>query len=126
MERWREALLWTFVVANLGGTEGQWGDSARKHVKDLFDITDADNDVLGIEVYRGERWTIERMCVDKTFDQLGWKSPMRTKYLFCECVDLSILLTHQPLLTAICRPSSSPARNRRRTTSMPLKERPSS
>lgn len=84
MERWREALLWTYVVANLGGTEGVWGHSARRAIKDFFDLRDDEVDVDGIEVQRGERWTTNRMRIDKTFDQMGWHSPMRVKYLFCE------------------------------------------
>lgn len=84
VERWREALLWTYVVANLGGVEGMWDHSAREAIKDFFDLGEDDTDVEGIEVERGERWTTNRMRIDKTFDQMGWHSPRRVKYLFCK------------------------------------------
>ncbi|BEJ13631.1 hypothetical protein CspHIS471_0308050 [Cutaneotrichosporon sp. HIS471] len=80
VERWREAFLWTYVVANLGA-EGVWGTSAREAIKDFFDIRNGE-DIEGIQVMRGERWTTNRMRVDKTFDQMGWRPPVRVKYLF--------------------------------------------
>ncbi|BEJ06147.1 hypothetical protein CcaverHIS641_0306690 [Cutaneotrichosporon cavernicola] len=42
VERWREAFLWTYVVANLGA-EGVWGTSAREAIKDFFDIRDGED-----------------------------------------------------------------------------------
>jgi 3-O-alpha-D-mannopyranosyl-alpha-D-mannopyranose xylosylphosphotransferase len=36
IERWREALLWTWVVAKVGGSEGIWGQSARNELRELF------------------------------------------------------------------------------------------
>ncbi|KLT42836.1 hypothetical protein CC85DRAFT_285184 [Cutaneotrichosporon oleaginosum] len=102
VERWREALLWTYVVANLGGVEGLWGNSARQEIREFFDIHEDEDDIEGIEVERGERWTTNRMRIDKTFDQMGWHSPMRVKYLF------SSLDGHMP---PIVEPGREPSSN---------------
>ncbi|GMK56901.1 hypothetical protein CspeluHIS016_0307410 [Cutaneotrichosporon spelunceum] len=101
VERWREALLWTYVVANVGNLDdGVWGTHAREAIKTFFDIEDGE-DVAGIEVTRGERWTTNRMRVDKTFDQVGWHAPLRSKYLF------SSLDGHLPPLLEPGRASTS-------------------
>lgn len=98
------------MVANLGGVDGRWGRSAREDIQDLFDLVDTDTDVQGIEVYRGERWTLGRMRVDKTFSQMGWKSPMRTKYLFCESTPRGTALT-QASLDGHLPPITEPGRD---------------
>ncbi|WWD21714.1 hypothetical protein CI109_106201 [Kwoniella shandongensis] len=84
VERWREALLWTYVVANLGALEPeeQWGDTARKELKDMFGLTENDEDVIKIEVHRGERWTLEQGRMDKGFEQAGWEPPKATEFLW--------------------------------------------
>ncbi|KAK8847626.1 hypothetical protein IAR55_005485 [Kwoniella newhampshirensis] len=84
VERWREALLWTYVVANLGNLESwdQWGPDARKELRDMFGLTEHDDDVVKIEVHRGERWTLEPGRMDKVFEQAGWEAPKATDFLF--------------------------------------------
>jgi len=84
VERWREALLWTYVVANMGTREGHWGSVAREEIKDMFGLTDQDDDVIKIEVHRGERWTLETGRMQKAFGQAGWESPKATEFLFCK------------------------------------------
>ena len=82
VERWREALLWTWAVANIGARNGNWDDQARSDVKDLFGLTAADFDVAQIEVHRGERWTMKRERIEELFTQAGWGVPQATQYLF--------------------------------------------
>ncbi|KAL7419077.1 Xanthine phosphoribosyltransferase 1 [Cryptotrichosporon argae] len=82
VERWREALLWTYVVANLGGAKGYLDEDARGAIADMFGLTAADADVTTIEVYRGERYTLEPARLARTFAQAGWTKPKSTRYLW--------------------------------------------
>ena len=72
------------MVANMGTKEGVWGDVARAELRDMFCLTDNDDDVIKIEVHRGERWTLERGRMAKIFEQAGWEAPQATEFLFCE------------------------------------------
>jgi 3-O-alpha-D-mannopyranosyl-alpha-D-mannopyranose xylosylphosphotransferase len=80
VERWREALLWTWAVANLGGANGQWGDDSRAAIKNLFELGEGDEDVVQIEVHRGERKTLQSM--KETFGKAGWAAPKATDFKF--------------------------------------------
>ncbi|RSH79984.1 Xanthine phosphoribosyltransferase 1 [Apiotrichum porosum] len=80
VERWREALLWTWAVANLGGANGQWGDDSRAAIKNLFELGKGDEDVVQIEVHRGERKTLQSM--KETFGKAGWAAPKATDFKF--------------------------------------------
>jgi hypothetical protein len=86
VERWREALLWTYVVGNLGAVNpaGVWGEEARAELKDMFGLGETDDDVIKIEVHRGERWTLESGRMERAFEQAGWEAPKATHFLFCE------------------------------------------
>lgn len=86
MERWREALLWTFVVANMGTLDGSglWATAVRTELLDLFGLDAGDEDVEEIEVHRGERWTLERDRFRRVFEQAGWEPPKATDFVFCE------------------------------------------
>jgi 3-O-alpha-D-mannopyranosyl-alpha-D-mannopyranose xylosylphosphotransferase len=117
VERWREALLWTWIVAKvgsapqwqheetgerLGGDVGTWGDEARQEVRDLFGMGDHDDDVIKIEVHRGERWTLEEDRMKAHFQGAGWEAPKATEFLF------SSMDGHMP---PILKPSQSAATN---------------
>ncbi|WVR04824.1 hypothetical protein IAU60_001836 [Kwoniella sp. DSM 27419] len=85
VERWREALIWTYVVANLGTlapSSDQWGHEARNELKDMFGMSEDDQDVVKIEVQRGERWTLEPGRMGKVLEQAGWEAPKATDFLF--------------------------------------------
>ncbi|WRT64546.1 uncharacterized protein IL334_001478 [Kwoniella shivajii] len=41
-----------------------------------------DDDVIKIEVHRGERWTLEPGRMAKAFEQAGWEAPKATEFLF--------------------------------------------
>ncbi|WVQ79814.1 3-O-alpha-D-mannopyranosyl-alpha-D-mannopyranose xylosylphosphotransferase [Cryptococcus sp. DSM 104549] len=85
VERWREALLWTWTVANMGtisSPNDMWTDETRTEIKDLFGLSPADDDVVKIEVHRGERWTLEQGRMDRAFHQAGWEAPKATEFLF--------------------------------------------
>jgi 3-O-alpha-D-mannopyranosyl-alpha-D-mannopyranose xylosylphosphotransferase len=84
VERWREGMLWTWVVANLGAKTGNWDDSARERIKDMFGLGNDDQDVAQMEVHRGERWTLKKERIGEMFDKAGWGAPQSTDYLFCK------------------------------------------
>lgn len=94
IERWREALLWTWAVArvgtrpawgeNKGGETGIWGDEARDDIKELFGVTDEDDDVIEIEVNRGDRWTLEKDRIAANLEGAGWEAPKNTEFLWCK------------------------------------------
>lgn len=112
IERWREALLWTWVVANVGtkpswsrrsgggdddtqtGRVGVWGAEARDEIKDLFGLTEEDDDVVKIEVHRGERWTLESKRIVSVLSNAGWEPPKSSKYLWCKSIRVSFLAFH--------------------------------
>lgn len=71
-------------MAKIGGTDGNWGNAARTELRDMFGLTESDDDVIKIEVHRGERWTLEKGRMSKVFEQAGWEAPKATDFLFCE------------------------------------------
>lgn len=121
VERWREALLWTWIVGKvgtapqwqpgqtgqyLGGTVGIWGEEARAEIEELFGLNQEDTDVIKIEIHRGERWTLEEERMNSHFEGAGWEPPKATEFLF------SSMDGHMP---PILRPSQSPSTNDRCT-----------
>lgn len=96
VERWREALLWTWIVARvgslpawtdnyLGGKVDVWGEEARREIMDLFGLSEADEDITRLEIHRGERWTLEEERMSANFHNLGWEAPKETSFQWCEC-----------------------------------------
>lgn len=81
VDRWREALLWTYIVANLGG-RGVWDDSSRQAIIDLFGLGAEAAEISEVEVHRGERRTLEKARMEMNFDQAGWEKPKRTTFDF--------------------------------------------
>lgn len=77
-ERWREALLWTWVVAKLGGAEGRWEAAAREEVARLLGKRPGTGG--SVEVVRGPRKTLEH--VETNFAHAGWATPKDTEYLW--------------------------------------------
>jgi 3-O-alpha-D-mannopyranosyl-alpha-D-mannopyranose xylosylphosphotransferase len=110
IERWREAMLWTWAVArvgtrpawgeNKGGQIGIWGDEARDDIKELFGVTDEDDDVIEIEVTRGERWTMEKDRMAGNLEGAGWEAPKNTEFLWCEPSSVQIRRVGSKLTTS--------------------------
>lgn len=112
-------MLWTWIVANIGGQDGVWGDEARETISHFFGLTAEDEAVGSIEVHRGERWTLEDDRVRDIFEGAGWASPKATQYMFCEHFSVAELelpfgANGQPLWTDICLPSCLKAARRTR------------
>ncbi|TXT04980.1 hypothetical protein VHUM_03800 [Vanrija humicola] len=83
VERWREALLWTYIVAKLGDSDDHLGHNAREEFRDLFGLErGVDDDVVQIEVHRGPRWTLERARMKSNFEKANWEAPKETEFLW--------------------------------------------
>ncbi|KLT40218.1 hypothetical protein CC85DRAFT_322156 [Cutaneotrichosporon oleaginosum] len=74
-ERWREALLWTWAVAKLGGPDGRWGADARA---DIARVLGTHAGAESVEVLRGPRETLKHMPTN--FAHAGWEPPKGTEY----------------------------------------------
>lgn len=105
--------MWTYVVANMGTRQGYWGEDVRNEIRDMFGLTPNDDDVIKIEVHKGERWTLEAGRVDKMFEQAGWESPMATEFLFCGSSRVFTLMpaSMDGHLPPVLRPGISPSIN---------------
>ena len=88
IERWREALLWTWAVARMGGNNGMWGAEAREEIMYLLGLEDAGEQEDEVEkdatiiVKRGPRTTFEDL--KEIVDNAGWEDPKYTRYYFSE------------------------------------------
>jgi 3-O-alpha-D-mannopyranosyl-alpha-D-mannopyranose xylosylphosphotransferase len=77
MERWREALLWTWIVGKMGGIDGVWTEDAKDELKRVLGVF-GDSDK--VTVPRKKRATKDE--VPKLVDQVGWKQPKQTWVAF--------------------------------------------
>ena len=91
IERWREALLWTWAVAKVGGEEGIWGDGARQEIRDLLHLESDDQREI-VPVIRGERTTLEDIA------EMSGQQPKHTQYRFCQFVVILMRLSDQSSL----------------------------
>ena len=80
IERWREALLWTWVVAKIGGVNGIWDDEARKELRKLFgtELEKGKNAV----VRKGARKTV--LDADRYLFTHNMDEPLNTRIRFCK------------------------------------------
>lgn len=105
IERWREALLWTFIVGRVGGTAGKWGDGARDELRRVLRVEKGDEgDVVVVKT--GRRETI--MDVPNLDRHGGWEGPKNSFYKWCKSQahghTTDYIHSHeQPRLTATCR-----------------------
>lgn len=81
MERWREALLWSWTVARMGSLDdsqpGNWSEPARQELIRVLKV-----DSLGlnssVEVTRPVRNSHDDL--NANFERMGWTPPLATKY----------------------------------------------
>lgn len=81
IERWREALLWSWVVAKIGASDGVWGKGARVQLKELLGVQDLAQSE-SVEIRRAPRDTLRD--VESNFERVAWEPPMATEFRFCE------------------------------------------
>lgn len=83
IERWREALLWSFIVARVGGENGEWGPEARDELR-AIGLDGRDNSTT---IHRRPRATLNDM--ENIAANAGWEGPLRTTYMHCKLNCLS-------------------------------------
>jgi Stealth protein CR3, conserved region 3 len=85
VERWREALLWTFVVAKIGSADGVWGEA---EAQSAWQAVGGATGSIETKVLRGERETLEFGRVRRILEKGGHGdqtfNSRRTTYVFCE------------------------------------------
>ena len=79
MERWREALLWTYIVGKMGGLEGVWTEESKIELKRVLGVFGNSDEV---NVPRKKRATKDE--APRLVDQVGWKQPKQTWVAFCK------------------------------------------
>ncbi|RSH92244.1 hypothetical protein EHS25_008659 [Saitozyma podzolica] len=82
VERWREALLWSWAVAKVGGEAGEWGDGAREEVRGVLKIKaggegEVEDEVM---VVKGKRSTLGNVAA--ITKRAGWGMPRKSTYTF--------------------------------------------
>ncbi|WVR04699.1 hypothetical protein IAU60_001710 [Kwoniella sp. DSM 27419] len=80
VERWREALLWTWAVGKLGGVDGFWGPNAREELRQVLRLTEKENATGMAFVSRGPRKTLDDL--EEVQSQAGWDGPEASTYYF--------------------------------------------
>lgn len=80
VERWREALLWSWAVARMGGESGIWREESREEVKRVLRMTATD--VQAVMVHRGVRSTLADL--EGVNQKMDWESARQTQYTFCQ------------------------------------------
>ena len=81
IERWREALLWSWTVAKIGGADGKWGEEAREQLKRLLGVEDLAQSE-SVKIRRAPRDTLSNVA--SNFERVAWEAPMATDFRFCE------------------------------------------
>lgn len=79
VERWREALLWSWAVAKLGDEHGQWGKNAKDEVVRVLGL-DVDDLRDRVTVQSAPRGTLQEY--EAVNHQVGWENPASTTYQF--------------------------------------------
>ncbi|KAF9517786.1 hypothetical protein BS47DRAFT_1325910 [Hydnum rufescens UP504] len=83
VERWREALLWTFVVAKIGSADGVWGEA---EAQSAWQAIGGATGSIETKVLRGERETLEFGRVRRILEKGGHGdqtlNSRRTTYVF--------------------------------------------
>lgn len=82
VERHREALLWAWVVARIGGDDDEWGpDQSAQAWRELGGVPE-DKDSLSVDVRRKPRSTLHEDQVISVLDSTGDTSIGKTRYAF--------------------------------------------
>ncbi len=91
VERWREALLWSWTVGKHGGLGDVWDDVT---AQDAWRELGGEWGQAELEVEAGYRDTLENQRVAAYFKLSGHRKPDKTQYRFCE----SVLVTSSRLV----------------------------
>ena len=85
VERWREALLWSWVVGKHGNLDDSWGEGQTSSAWEELKSGSTDEEAgRKLFVRGGNRSTLETERVDDHLKRAGVGSKDPTKYEFCE------------------------------------------
>lgn len=85
VERWREALLWTWVVGKHGKLDDSWGEAETVRAWDDLKLGSTDEEMGGkLFVRGGNRSTLEKGRVEDYLKRAGYDTKDPTKYEFCK------------------------------------------
>ncbi|AGV14656.1 hypothetical protein, variant [Cryptococcus neoformans var. grubii H99] len=80
VERWREALLWSWIVAKLGEKD-VWEDDEKRELKKILGMTSSQGEEIEkAEITKGSRSTLGDL--DALTEAVGWEGPKATDYHF--------------------------------------------
>lgn len=83
IERWREALLWTWIMAKVGSGDGTWGEEARRQVVDLLQVDDlSEQEDVKVTIRRAGRETLNDLT--SNFAKAKWEPPQASSFQFCK------------------------------------------
>jgi hypothetical protein len=81
VERWRELLLWSWVVGRIGGDDDSLGEQERNIMWDeVGGLADQDQVLIRLAM----RHTLEKERVKEALKKGGEEEPTATDYAFCE------------------------------------------
>lgn len=85
VERAREALLWAWVVARVGGVDGEWGVTERRRAwEEVGGRWEKERPEGVVAVMLTERGTVKGERVRTNLEASGVEESEETTYLFCE------------------------------------------
>jgi 3-O-alpha-D-mannopyranosyl-alpha-D-mannopyranose xylosylphosphotransferase len=84
IERWREALLWSWAVAKLGGQDGMWRDTEKDLLRETLGFGSVSPGDLpdNVVIVSFPRSTMVDM--DEIMEKTEWPFPQGSNYVFCE------------------------------------------
>ncbi|WWC68006.1 uncharacterized protein I206_101925 [Kwoniella pini CBS 10737] len=96
IERWREALLWSWIVAKIGHKNEGWNNESRLDLINLLKITD--EHIMGNQKLLIQRREDRKTLSDSSeFDnQVNWQGPKATTYQFSSLDGHLNLLSDEP------------------------------
>lgn len=94
VERSREAIIWSWVVARLGGTSGVWSTEARKEIEELFNVSSSTKVGAISSFDPKQRDSVVWENLSEELQSMGVDGPETTqiKWGACQCLPESHLL----------------------------------
>jgi Stealth protein CR3, conserved region 3 len=89
VERWRELLLWSWVVARVGGDDDSLGEQERNVMWEEVGGSDVRDQIV---VHLGMRHTLEKERIKEALKKSGEEEPVATQYVFCELCGFCVVV----------------------------------
>lgn len=85
VERWREGLLWAWVVGKISGEDGKWGEEQAKRA--WKDVGGHEDSIEVVVIRSDKRETLHQARLRRVLKESGYPDAhdLQTKYVFCKC-----------------------------------------